>query len=165
MMSLNTEHQQGFTYLLLLIVLTVMSVFLLKSREGQEMSFRAQQESELLFRGEQIRSAIASYREKSGVSGCFPVSFEQLLIDKRGLTPSYHLRQFYPDPLTGKKTWGMIYDAKGRWIGVYSLGTGIPRRKSGFLSDSEKFKKATRYRDWAFQVEGDPLAPLPTVCR
>lgn len=170
--------QGGFTYLMLLIALSVLALSLLKAADGEKMRHIYQQEQELLFRGEQIRMAIASYRDEEISSeksreksrnprthGCFPVSFAQLLEDKRGRSPRYHLRQLYADPLTQRQEWGMIYDEKKRWIGVHSLGHGKPRRKAGFKSDEEKFAKAQSYAEWTFTVKPDPQAPLPSHCR
>lgn len=158
----SIKQQGGFTYLLLLIALSTLALSLLKSRDEVQMRYQAQQEAELLFRGEQIRAAIQAYRGNG--DGCFPVRFEQLLIDKRGRKPLYHLRQHYADPLTGSKNWGMILDPQGRWIGVRSLGKGTPRKKVGFRHDPKQFAKAKTYYDWKFQVESDPQAPLPADC-
>lgn len=157
-----TERQGGFTYLLLLIALSVLALSLLKSQEGAQMRHREQREAELLFRGEQYRAAIAAYRAAG--NGCFPVRVEQLVTDKRGPTQRYHLRQAWADPLTNSKTWGAIYDPQGRWIGVRSLGKGEPRRKVGFSHDVEIFSKAKSYYDWTFKVESDPQAPMPPAC-
>lgn len=157
-----TKQQGGFTYLLLLVALSVLALSLLKSQENVQMRHTEQQEAELLFRGEQYRKAIAAYRAVG--NGCFPVRVEQLMLDRRGPVPRYHLRQAWDDPLTNKKTWGTIYDAQGRWIGVRSLGSGKPRRKAGFSHDAETFSKANSYYDWSFKVETDPTAPLPAAC-
>lgn len=174
MMKTDLKRSQGgFTYLMLLIALSVLAVSLLKTTDAVQMRHVQQQEAELLFRGEQIRAAIASYRggdalqdggHKAKGHGCFPVSFAQLLEDKRGASPRYHLRQYYADPLT-QQTWGMLYDEKQRWIGVHSLGRGKPRRKTGFKADEEKFSQASSYADWTFTVTPDPQAPLPRACQ
>lgn len=157
-----SKRQGGFTYLLLLVALSALALSLLKSQEDVQMRHTEQQEAELLFRGDQYRAAIAAYRAEG--NGCFPVRAEQLLIDKRGPAPRYHLRQVWVDPLTNDKTWGAIYDAQGRWVGVRSLGSGKPRRKAGFRHDAETFSKASSYYDWAFKVDTDPRAPLPAAC-
>jgi len=156
------ERQGGFTYLLLLIFLSVLSVMLLKSLDTEKMHHRERQEAELLFRGEQYRQAIAAYRAAG--NGCFPVRVEQLTLDKRGPRPRYHLRQAWVDPLTNNKTWGAIYDPQGRWIGVRSLGKGEPRRKAGFSHDADSFSKAKSYYDWTFKVDSDQKAPMPAAC-
>jgi len=74
------------------------------------------------------------------------------------------LRQHYPDPFGKKGGWGMIYDDKGRWTGVYSQGTGKPLKKEGFAKIYQDFKKAGSYAGWKFKVDDDPNAPLPATC-
>lgn len=162
--ALEHSGQGGFTYVLLLLALTVLALSLLKSHDGVKLNYRQQQEAELLFRGEQIREAIKQYRIAGGAKGCFPRGFEDLLSDFRGGKIRYHLRQWYIDPLTGQKQWGMKFDDQRRWIGVYSKGEGKPLRKEGFTYDAERFKKARHYREWIFAVETDPGAPLPEAC-
>jgi type II secretory pathway pseudopilin PulG len=162
MMNNLRKQQGGFTYLLLLIALSVLAMALLKSTDEITMRYRERQEKELLFRGEQIRAAIASYRAVG--HGCFPTDFAQLLDDERGMKPVYHLRQHYRDPLTNQETWAMLYDPDGRWIGVTSAGNGTPLRKAGFSEEAVEFSKAKTYQDWKFTVKSDLNAPLPTAC-
>lgn len=159
-----SSGQGGFTCLLLLFALTVLALSLLKSQGAVQLRHRQQQEDELLFRGEQIRQAIKQYRTASYANGCYPGGFEDLLADTRGGKVHYHLRQWFSDPLTGQRQWGMKYDEQGRWVGVYSKGQGRPLRKEGFMQDSEKFRQASRYEEWLFAVETDPAAPLPRAC-
>lgn len=158
----QAKQQGGFTYLVVLVALSALALSLLKSQEDVQMRYTEQQEAELLFRGDQYRAAIAAYRAAG--NGCFPVRVEQLVLDKRGPAPRYHLRQVWVDPLTNDKTWGAIYDSQGRWIGVRSRGSGKPRRKTGFSHDVETFSKANSYYDWAFKVDTDATAPLPASC-
>lgn len=155
------QTQGGFTYLLLLIMLSILALSLLKSSDGSRMRHRQQQEAELLFRGEQIRAAIDAYRKQG--DGCFPSDFSQLLIDSREATTHYHLRQRYSDPMT-HRPWIRMYDAEGRWIGVHSSASGTPRRKVGFGPEAVKFASAKSFQDWEFSVEPQPLAPLPAAC-
>lgn len=146
----------------LLAALSVISLALLKSQDAIHMRYTEQQEAELLFRGEQYRKAIVAYRAAG--NGCFPVRVEQLVFDTRGTIHRYHLRHAWIDPLTNNKSWGLIYDSQGRWIGVRSLAKGKPRRKVGFSHDEEAFSKASSYYDWTFKVDSDPLAPQPASC-
>ncbi|OON41337.1 hypothetical protein BTJ39_05075 [Izhakiella australiensis] len=161
----SAAGQDGFTSLLLLLALTVLALSMLKSQDIIQLRHRQQQESELLFRGEQIRQAIKQYRSASYANGCYPTGFNDLLKDNRGGKVHYHLRQWFSDPLTGERQWGMAYDDKGRWIGVYSKGQGRPLRKEGFIQDGDKFRQAKHYEEWIFVVEKDPAAPLPSACK
>ncbi|WAT05550.1 hypothetical protein O1V64_04430 [Rouxiella badensis] len=54
--------QSGFSYLLLLVGLSLMAILMLKSQDLIATNFRQQQEAQLLFAGNQIRAAINSYR-------------------------------------------------------------------------------------------------------
>jgi len=164
---MSDNHQRGFTYLFVLLALTLLAGALLKSQEAKHVQHRQQQEAELLFRGEQIRQAISHYQSASYGNGCYPTTVEQLMVDRRGSHPHYHLRREFTDPLTGKPQWGMVYDTHGRWIGVHSLGTGRPLRKEGFRiqSDITKFKRARSYAEWVFSVTPDAGAPLPSACK
>ncbi|HFK7188288.1 hypothetical protein [Serratia odorifera] len=159
--------QGGFTYLFVLLALTVLALALLKSQEMIKVHHHQQQEDELLFRGEQIRQAINSYQQASYANGCYPPGFDALLVDARGGKKNYHLRRWFVDPLTGSQQWGMVHDQKGRWIGVHSQGHGRPLRKDGFGShvDEDKFKRATDYSEWVFLADTDAAAPLPSACQ
>ncbi|RYC43339.1 hypothetical protein DEH81_12520 [Pectobacterium zantedeschiae] len=161
------KNQGGFTYLFVLLALTVLAGMLLKSQESVQTYHRQQQEEELLFRGEQIRQAIEDYQSASYGNGCYAVSVEQLLEDRRSSKVHYHLRHRFIDPLTGNQQWGMIYDPQGRWIGVRTQGHGRPLRKEGFSTkiDASKFKKAKDYAEWMFTVKPDASAPLPSACK
>lgn len=161
-MSDAAVRQGGFTYIFVLLALTVLALGLLKSQELESLRYREQREDELLFRGEQIRQAIAAWQQSG--NGCYPIDFNDLLQDKRGEKPLYHLRQHYPDPLTGKE-WGRVVDPQGRWIGVYSKGSGKPLRKTGFSGEqAEKFRQAKSYHEWEFAVKVNATAPLPAAC-
>ncbi|MCC3704299.1 type II secretion system protein [Rouxiella badensis] len=166
--------QSGFSYLLLLVGLSLMAILMLKSQDLIATNFRQQQEAQLLFAGNQIRAAINSYRgsdslkqEASSVKkdNCFPISFEQLVFDNRSFKPRYHLRRIYLDPFTQKINWVQVFDSEGRWIGVHSSVKGNPLKKVGFKEENKTFKKANSYQEWVFKVDEDPSAPLPAQCK
>lgn len=169
----NGNDQSGFSYLLLLVWITIFALMLMKSQDLLISRFRHQQEEQLLFNGNQIREAISNYRGKDNPDqgkgsqkkeGCFPTRFEQLIKDNRSLKPLYHLRKHYADPLVPKRDWIKIFDEEGRWIGVHSSGTGHPMKKTGFADLYKEFSKAKSYQDWEFKVEEDLTAPLPVKC-
>ncbi|WLI78771.1 hypothetical protein Q5705_09610 [Kosakonia sp. H02] len=162
-MSAKGPGEGGFTYLWVLLMLTVLSLSLLKDTRSRQVNDRQQQEEELFFRGVQIRNAIQSY-QKSG-SGCFPLSFDDLLRDTRDKKVVGHLRLWFADPLTGSRQWGMAYDKQGRWIGVFSKGKGKPLRHDLFPHEIKAFKNVDRYEQWVFKTVEVPSAPLPSACR
>ena len=164
----------GFSYFFLLVALTLLAISLLESQDLFATHFQQQQEAQLLFAGNQIREAMNAYRGSDNLpqhgngltrDNCFPTRFDQLLIDKRGITPRYHLRQIYLDPFTQKNNWVKVMDSEGRWIGVHSSNKAVPLKKTGFSEQDKDFKQAVTYRDWVFKVEEDPSAPLPEKCQ
>ncbi|MCU5772723.1 hypothetical protein N5923_12300 [Erwiniaceae bacterium BAC15a-03b] len=158
------NRQAGFSYLLLLAWLSVLSLLLLRSYDHRQTQWRQEREEQLLFAGDQIRQAIRQYRENPAGNKCFPTAFRQLISDTRGNQVQHLLRQIYPDPFSQQREWGMIYDEQQRWIGVYSKGSGRPLKQQGFSEPYSRFKQAASYADWQFKVEEDPAAPLPVRC-
>lgn len=163
MTTANHTGESGFTYLWVLLMLTMLSLSLVKDTRSRQVVYRQQQEEELFFRGVQIRNAIHRY-QKSG-SGCFPLSFDDLLRDTRDKKAVGHLRLWFTDPLTGSRQWGMAYDKQGRWIGVFSKGKGTPLRHALFPSEIKEFKNVDGYEKWVFKTPDVPSAPLPSACR
>ncbi len=163
MRSSGYSGQGGFTYLWVLLMLTVLSLALLKDNSYRQAIRQQQQEEALFFRGVQIRNAIQQY-QKAG-NGCFPLGFDDLLRDPRGKKVVYHLRQWFADPFTGSRQWGMSYDKQGRWVGVFSQGKGRPLRHKAFPPALRDFKKAESYQKWIFKVDDAANAPLPSACR
>jgi type II secretory pathway pseudopilin PulG len=93
---------------------------------GQRATLVAQREREreLLFRGEQIRTAIAAYRA-AAEPPAWPASLEDLLADRRSGVVRHHLRRAYADPFTRQPDWVPIpapEPGKG-WMGVHSRAT------------------------------------------
>lgn len=163
MRSSHCQRQRGFTYLWVLLMLTALSLALLKDNGYRQAIQRQQQEEELFFRGVQIRDAIQQY-QKAG-NGCFPLGFDDLLRDTRGKKAVYHLRQWFTDPFTGSREWGMSHDKQGRWVGVFSQGKGRPLRSTAFPPALRDFKKADSYQKWVFKVDDAANAPLPSACQ
>jgi type II secretory pathway pseudopilin PulG len=154
--------QSGFSYLLLLVGLSLMAILMLKSQDLIATNFRQQQEAINSYRGSDSLKQEASSVKKDN---CFPISFEQLVFDNRSFKPRYHLRRIYLDPFTQKINWVQVFDSEGRWIGVHSSVKGNPLKKVGFKEENKTFKKANSYQEWVFKVDEDPSAPLPAQCK
>ncbi|MBV8403130.1 MAG: type II secretion system protein, partial [Gammaproteobacteria bacterium] len=99
------RRESGFTYLGLMAAIVILGILL--SMAGRVWSFSEQRdkEAQLLWVGHAYRDAIASYYVHGGQ---FPQSLEQLLQDDRSPVPLRHLRQLYPDPMTGAADWTLI---------------------------------------------------------
>lgn len=147
------DEQRGFSYIGLLLMIAIAGVGLAAVGMRWHHQLRAEKEKQLLFVGHQYRAAIASYQaaNPSGVN-MYPVSLDDLLLDKRYPNIKRHLRKRYDDPITGSAEWGLIRQ-RGRIIGIYSLSTEKPIKQAGFASDDRGFKGASRYSQWVFGQE------------
>jgi len=111
---------------------------------------KREREEELLFVGEQFRSAIRSYFDRTPDGAkVFPRTLLDLVEDNRGVKPLHHLRQIFRDPMTGTREWGLIR-AGDRIIGVHTQHPGVPMRHANFTATQEDFASASSYRDWKF---------------
>jgi type II secretory pathway pseudopilin PulG len=94
-----TTRQSGFTIVLVLVLVAVLTVGLLAVIPVWETQVRRESEEELIFRGTQIVEAIRLYQKKS--PGQIPASLEELY-QKR------FLRRLYRDPMTRDGLWDII---------------------------------------------------------
>lgn len=143
------RSQTGVTYLMLLALVFLLGLGLAAVATYWQTIAQREKERELLFIGQQFRTALLSY---AGSSKQYPESLEQLVLDDRAPNIRRHLRRIYIDPLTGKSDWGLIR-RDGRIIGVYSLAVGSPLIRDGFPKELVNFSDAASYEDWRFQAE------------
>jgi type II secretory pathway pseudopilin PulG len=143
-------RQRGFTYILLLWWVAISGVLLAALGQQWLMESRRQREAELVFRGTQIGRALGSYREATPVGkDDAPTTLGELLEDKRGPVMVRHLRQLWPDPITGKP-W-VVELANGRIQGVRSASKAKPIRVVEGIE---------RYDQWRFEaIVQAPPAP------
>ncbi|OPX40142.1 MAG: type II secretion system protein [Deltaproteobacteria bacterium] len=143
---------RGFTYLSALIVVIISGIALTGASEYWSTIAKREREQELLFRGDCIRKAIASYydRVSGGRQHAYPGSLKDLLKDPRSLKLVRHLRKLYPDPMTSDGTWGIVLAQGGGIKGVFSRSAEKPLKVGGFPVDYQAFEKAKKYSDWKF---------------
>jgi type II secretory pathway pseudopilin PulG len=162
------NEQRGFTYLGLLAFIAISGIALTGVSLVWSTATQREHEEELLFVGQQFRAAIARYRERNQARGDrLPRELTDLLQDDSQIPPQRYLRKVFADPMTGKREWGLIRAPGGGILGVHSLSTRAPRRKSGFPTGLAEFADARKYTEWKFVVQdegGDETAPgrLPT---
>lgn len=139
------RRQGGFTYLMLIWWVAISGVMLAALADNWSHAMRRQREAELVFRGEQIRHAIQSYRKVVLPDGSsqWPTQLEDLLEDRRGPKPVRHLRRLWPDPITGQAQWGLIKEGLGI-KGVFSDSPAKP------LAPPEG---VAEYRQWLFAAD------------
>ena len=140
----------GFTYIGLMLFIAITGILLSVAGISWQYEVRAEKEQQLLFVGNQFRAAINSYYVSAlGDAKVYPLSLNDLLLDKRMPNIRRHLRQIYLDPFTEKADWGLVTQ-EGRIVGVYSSSTLKPLKHSGFNRENAKFSGAKSYQDWIF---------------
>jgi type II secretory pathway pseudopilin PulG len=157
------DHERGFTYIMLLIVMALMGVALAATGALWQTAQRREKERELLFIGGEFRNAIAQFAGRgSSLAGRYPTSLEDLLKDPRNPMPQRYLRKIYVDPITGTDQWGLVKGPSGEIYGVYSLSEAQPLKTSNFDLADRQFEGARRYADWVFmslQKTHQPAVP------
>lgn len=89
----------GYTLLLLLIAIFVLSLGLLVAVPVLETQLRREKEEELIFRGKQFVEAVRLYQQKK--PGAYPSSLEDLVKEKC-------LRRVYRDPMSETGKWNLL---------------------------------------------------------
>ena len=113
------RRQAGFTYLILIIAIVILSVGLAATGEVWSAAVRHQRLVQLEWVGEQYRQALGNYYESSpGRVKTYPKRLEDLLEDKRYPAVRRYLRNIYPDPLTERVDWEPVLDVRGGIKGV-----------------------------------------------
>ena len=181
MVSRTISRQRGFTYLVLLFTVAITAAGLGGTGILWHTAQQRQKEVELLFIGNQIRNAIASYYARTpGNLRRYPASLEELLKDPRFPTTVRHLRKLYRDPITANAQkpgdWGLITAPGGGIMGVYSTSEAAPLKRAGFDLPNRVFEERTvtlgdkmTYKEWQFVYVGtagagtapQPMRPAP----
>lgn len=161
-----TDSQRGFTYLAVLFAVAISSIVLSGALAMWSIDERRDREAELLFAGDQVRQAIASYYESTpGAGKHYPASLDELLADSRFTPPQHHLRRLYADPIT-RAPWALVRSAGGGVMGVYSPSAGLPLKRANFSESDTLFAGKTTYADWKFVYQtahnrNEPAVFLP----
>ena len=147
-----SQNRSGFSYLGVLILVAVMSISLVGTGRYWSTIVKRELEAELLYRGDRIREAIASYYNNppGGQNKTYPRQFSDLLKDPRYPNVKRHLRRWYTDPMNRGKDWVYILDASQRLKGVHSAHGGTPLKTGNFPKDYRGFEQAQTYADWTF---------------
>jgi type II secretory pathway pseudopilin PulG len=154
-MSFN-RTQRGFTMALALAMAVVMGLMLMKVAPELSAQVQRENESELIFRGEAIVSALRQFATKSGR---YPKDLEELMKVRPRI-----LRQKYKDPMTREGDWDFITQvqpgASGNTEGLPIVGV-----RSRSLKDSiHIYQSKTLVRDWVFSADqnllGVPKVPV-----
>jgi type II secretory pathway pseudopilin PulG len=144
---ISMKRECGFTYLALLLMIAVMGAVLGATAEVWHTAVQREKEKELLFVGDQFRSAIRSYYNDHSR---YPHNLEDLLKDPQQAATRRYLRKIYRDPITGKNEWGLERRPDGQIMGVYSLSAAQPIKVAGFTGADSSFEGADKYSKWLF---------------
>lgn len=142
---------RGFTYVWALAAVAVLGIGLAAVGTVWSAAAQREREDELIRIGTAYAQAIISYRRLSpGSVQQAPPSLAALVLDDRYIRAYRHLRRLYPDPMEPRRPWGLVTDASGRVIGVYSQSHEQPLRRTAVSSGEVQLPPANRYSDWKF---------------
>lgn len=145
------QSQEGFTYIGILLAIALVGTQLAVAGLVWSFAQDRQKERELLFVGDQFRTAIGRYYlNPQGPQKEYPKRLEDLVRDPRYPGAVRHLRKIYADPITGKVRWGLIKTPDGSILGVYSPSEKAPIKIANFSPMYNSFEKKSRYADWKF---------------
>ena len=154
------RRQGGFTFLWLLFLIAGLGVGMAAVGTLWHTAAQREKEQQLLFVGNEYRRAIESFLKiplPAGQQARLPQSLDELLLDPRFQHTVRHLRRLYTDPITGNEEWGMLKDAKGGIVGVFSLSEAKPMKTAGFPPYYADFADQTSYRGWGFRAEASAV--------
>jgi type II secretory pathway pseudopilin PulG len=142
---------KGHTYLAVLMLVIIMGIMLSAVGQSWHTIMKREREEELLFRGRQIRDAIARwYKPRDGEHASTPLrDLKDLLQDPRTPVTVRYLRRLFKDPVTNGE-WVIINDPSKGIQGVVSASREAPLKTSGFPDDLKDFSGKTKYSDWRF---------------
>lgn len=142
------RRQSGFAYLLMLFMVALLAISLLTMGALEHYAKVRSDEVELLRVGAEFRRALASYRN-AAEPRMYPVSLDELVLDRRSGLLRRHLRKIYVDPITRNRDWGLVLEGGGI-VGVHSKSGRKPMKVAGFDPDDAGFEGAEHYSDWIF---------------
>jgi type II secretory pathway pseudopilin PulG len=149
----------GFTYIGLLAILVIIGISLGAAGKYWSNVVLRDKEEELLYRGNQYRLAIESYRNAIPGRQQYPPEIESLIKDERTAAGKRYLRQKYKDPITGEDFVEIRDQATRRIIGVHSASDKTPLKQSNFPDEYQTFDGKGKYSEWQFIAIVNPLIP------
>lgn len=148
---------RGFTLLALLATLALVSLALTTVMPMWAKVAQREREAELLRVGMLYAKALARYRDTlPGSISSYPMTLDELLLDRRVHGVKRHLRALYPDPLSADGVWGLVRDEFGRIVGVYSKSNLKPVRSESVVLEDRVLSATQMYSDWKFLASNQP---------
>lgn len=162
-MAPRSPRQGGFTYLGLIILVTVIGLVGAATIKVDALLQRAAAEEELLEAGAAFSAALESYAAVTPKGQPpYPPSLQELLKDPRTPGLRRHLRKIFVDPLTGSTEWGVLYVADNLGVmAVHSLSQAKPLKIGNFDARFVGFENKARVSEWKFGAASvAPVVPL-----
>ncbi len=174
----RSQLQGGFTYLGLIVLVTVVGLVGAATLKIDSLMRRAAAEEELLDIGAAFSNALDSYAAATPQGQpLHPPSLNELLKDSRTPGVRRHLRKIFVDPVTGSAEWGVVYQAgQVGVVAVHSLSKAAPLKIGNFAARFVGFENRQHLADWKFTAgalvpslpatapqPGAPAAPPPEV--
>lgn len=145
------KKSRGYTYLGLLLAIVLLGSSLAGVGTIWSAERQRDREQELLHIGDKFRTAIGQYYNRTpGAIKQFPPNLEALLKDDRYPVPRRYLREIYPDPFTGMRSWGVVEAPSGGIMGIYSLSYKKAFKRANFRPIDRRLKEATYTGEWMF---------------
>lgn len=151
----SAKADAGFAYLSLLIFLALLGFVSSMALQVGSLVHRRMAEEALIDVGLEYAKALSSYADKTpaGMEDQ-PMNIQELLLDKRLPGRVRHLRQLYPDPVTGSEDWGLDLDPDTkRVVGIFSLSDKRPIKIDNFPLGFDAFKGKSRLNEWVFTAD------------
>lgn len=141
----------GFTYFGVIFAVAVIGMSLAVVGFVARTELRREKEVQLLWVGNQYRTAIARYWAENG--GRLPQSLSELTQAQltNGMNRRY-LRRLYEDPITGTMDWNLYSLPGGGIYGVSSGSKDVPIKQHNFRSADASFEGVQCYSDWQFLI-------------
>jgi type II secretory pathway pseudopilin PulG len=147
---------KGFTYLAVMFSIVLIGLSLTGAVQQWKTIMKREREAELLFRGDQIRKAIAAYQQTPGISN-YPKKLEDLVKVPNISATKRFLRKVYKDPITNED-WVLV-KIGDRIKGVYSKSEEEPLKQANFPDEYKFFEGKTKYSEWVFEFT--PVVQTP----
>jgi len=153
----------GFTYIAAIVTVVIMGILLSQAAGVWKTTMQRERETELVFRGMQIRDALRRYYGLTGKVATIPPGrpsisqLKDLLQAPESAGKKRYLRKLYLDPITGKD-WALVKDASQRVIGVASTSELKPLKQANFPLELEPadFEGKKKYSEWQFRCDRVP---------
>lgn len=156
----SPRRQHGFTYLGLIVLVTVIGLVGAATLKIDSLLHRAAAEEELLAVGAAFSAALESYAAATPRGQPpQPPTLQELLKDPRTPGLRRHLRKIFVDPMTGGTEWGIVWRADHVGVvAVYSLSQARPLKVGNFDARFSGFENRQHVSEWKFMTAA--TAPL-----